>query len=136
MVFLFSWMIGAYLCFADAPVRAAEVGIGPVPVIIGESEEGRGTVEIDMSGVPATDEETLSDSRPSQDVPRRERPRIQAPSILSISVEGNSEVVTEHILSVVTSKVGAPFDQNRLAKDADAIFEQGFYSNVDYRITD
>jgi outer membrane protein insertion porin family len=111
---------------------AAEV----VPMILGSPEERRGTVEVDMSGVETQEEPPLEDSRPSQGRPRADRPRIQAPAILSISVEGSNEVVPEHILSVVTSKTGAPMDQNRLAKDADAIYEQGFYSNVDYRITD
>ena len=134
--FLFFSLIGLYLCIAGVPARAADLNVGPVPVVVGESDESRGTVEVDMSGLSESDVETPSETRPSQDAPRRERRRIQAPDILSVLVEGNSEVVTEHILSVIASKAGTPLDQNRLAKDADAIFEQGFYSNVDYRITD
>jgi outer membrane protein insertion porin family len=118
------------------PAAAADIEVGSVPVRIGQPDEARGTIEVDMSGVAASDDETLREARPSQERTRRERPRIQSPSVLSVSVEGNSEVVPEHILSVVTSKVGSPMDQNRLARDADAIFEQGFYSNVDYRIVD
>ena len=132
-IFLFFGFIGAYLCLAYMPAYAA-VDIWGTPITIGEGDNT--TLEVDISGLQIDDEEPAPDTRPSQDTPRRERPRIQAPSILSITVEGNSEVVTRHILSVVTSKVDAPLDQNRLAKDADAIYEQGFYSNVDYRIID
>ena len=57
-------------------------------------------------------------------------------NILSISIEGNSAVVSEHILSVVTSKVGNPVDENRLAKDAEAIYALGFFSEADYRLED
>ena len=57
-------------------------------------------------------------------------------NILSISAEGNSEVVSEHILSVVTSKAGNPVDENRLAKDAEAIYALGFFSEADYRLED
>jgi outer membrane protein insertion porin family len=125
-----------YALLSGTPARAAGIGVGIGPVVIGEPEGGRGTVEVDMSGAATSDDEALTEPRPSQGRPPRERPRIQAPAILSISAEGNSQVVSEHVLSVITSKVGAPLDQNRLSKDADAIFEQGFYSNVDYRITD
>jgi outer membrane protein insertion porin family len=104
-------------------------------IVIGNPEESRGTVEVDMSGARAPESDPLPDDRPAER-PRREQPRIIAPNILSISVEGNSEVVSEHILSVVSSKTGTPLDQNRLGKDTDAIYEQGFYSNVDYRIVD
>ncbi len=58
------------------------------------------------------------------------------PPITSIQVVGNQEVVTDHILSVVTSKVGEPLNEDQLKTDAEAIFEQGFFSGVDYRIAD
>jgi outer membrane protein insertion porin family len=130
------FFIVPYIFLSPASLIAAEIGVGPASLVIGQPDESRGTVEVDMSGTATSDDETLMEPRPSQDRPRRERPRIQAPNILSVSVEGNSEVVADHIVSVVSSKVGAPLDQNRLAKDADAIYEQGFFSNVDYRITD
>ncbi|MDR3280405.1 MAG: BamA/TamA family outer membrane protein [Synergistaceae bacterium] len=120
------------------PVLAADgMKVSQTPIVLGNPDESRGTVEVDMSGaVTSQDEGPLEEGRPSQDRPRRERSRIQSPAILSLTVEGNSEVVSQHILSVVSSKAGTPMDENRLAKDADAIYEQGFYSNVDYRITD
>jgi outer membrane protein insertion porin family len=100
-------------------------------------DESRGTVNIDMSGTAVSDDEALGGGaqRPAE-TSRRERPRIESPNILAVTVEGCNEVVPEHILSVVTSKPGTPLDQNRLAKDADAVFELGFFSNVDYRIVD
>ncbi|MDR1966508.1 MAG: hypothetical protein LBQ36_07340, partial [Synergistaceae bacterium] len=129
-----SLVVAAFMLTAAVPASGAE--IAETPVVFGNPDESRGTVEIDMSGAaPGQEEEPLREERPSQGRPQGER-RIQSPPILSISVEGNSEVVSDHILSVVSSKVGAPMDQNRLARDADAIFEQGFYANVDYRIVD
>ncbi|MBP8632697.1 MAG: BamA/TamA family outer membrane protein [Synergistaceae bacterium] len=56
--------------------------------------------------------------------------------MLDISVRGNSEVVTEHIMSVITSKVGEPVDEEKLRKDAEAIFELGFFVATDYRVAD
>lgn len=56
--------------------------------------------------------------------------------ILAIEVEGASNVVPEHILSPVSSKVGEMMNEARLGKDADAIFELGFFANVDYKIVD
>ena len=56
--------------------------------------------------------------------------------ILSVDVEGVSNVVPEHVLSAVTSKVGDSMNEARLGKDADAIFELGFFANVDYKIVD
>lgn len=125
-------------CFAGE-VFAAETEAGGVPVVLGNPEtEWKPAPEIDTSNVQNDVPDPLTEGRPQVPPTRApdDRPRIQAPPVLSISVEGNREVVAEHILSVVTSQVGAPMDQNRLAKDADAIFELGFFSNVDYRIED
>jgi outer membrane protein insertion porin family len=101
-----------------------------------DMDESRGTVNVDMSGAAVSGDEPLEGAPRPSESRRRERPRIESPNILAVTVEGGKEVVAEHILSVVTSKVGTPLDQNRLAKDADAIFELGFFSNVDYRIVD
>ncbi|MBR4401802.1 MAG: BamA/TamA family outer membrane protein [Synergistes sp.] len=54
----------------------------------------------------------------------------------SIELKGNEEVASEHILSIVTSKVGEHVDEEKLRKDADAIFELGFFNSADYRVTD
>ena len=63
-------------------------------------------------------------------------PALSGPAILNISVQGNVEVVTEHIMSIITSKVGDPVDEEKLRKDAEAIFELGFFVATDYRVTD
>jgi outer membrane protein insertion porin family len=63
-------------------------------------------------------------------------PALTGPAILDISVQGNVEVVTEHIMSIITSKVGEPVDEEKLRKDAEAIFELGFFVATDYRVTD
>jgi outer membrane protein insertion porin family len=121
------------LCAPYAAAGAA-LSVGGMP--LDGMDEGRGTVNIDMSGTAVSDDEPLDSAPRPAENRRRERPRRESPNILAVTVEGGKEVVAEHILSVVTSKAGTPLDQNRLAKDADAIFELGFFSNVDYRIVD
>ena len=61
---------------------------------------------------------------------------LAGPVIQNISVQGNAEVVTEHIMSIITSKVGEPVDEEKLRKDAEAIFELGFFVATDYKVTD
>lgn len=63
-------------------------------------------------------------------------PELAGPVIHNISVQGNAEVVTEHIVSIITSKVGQPVDEEKLRKDAEAIFELGFFVATDYKVTD
>ena len=63
-------------------------------------------------------------------------PEIAGPVIQNISVQGNVEVVTDHIMSIITSKVGQPVDEEKLRKDAEAIFELGFFVATDYKVTD
>lgn len=122
---------------AAGPVGVADAAESGMPVIIGSPEpERKPAPEMDLSEIDTPTEAPLSEGRP-QSEPRREgRSKTLSPPILSVSVEGNREVVSEHILSVVTTKIGAPLDQNRLAKDADAIYELGFFANVDYRLMD
>jgi len=111
------------------------------PIVIGNPEpEAKPLPELDLSKVSSGDQESdpLTEPRPAQESgPGDRRPgTVSAHPILSVDVQGNSEVVSEHILSVVTSKAGMPIDENRLAKDADAIFDLGFFSDVDYAIDD
>lgn len=67
---------------------------------------------------------------------RPQMPELTGPAILSIDVTGNKEVVTQHIMSVITSKVGEHVDEEKLRKDAEAIFELGFFVATDYKVTD
>ncbi len=107
-----------------------------VPLVLGSpGTEAGPPPEMDFSNIETTEVEPLTEGRP-ESAPQRPRMRVQASPILSITVEGNSEVVSDHILSVVSSQVGAPMDQNRLTRDSDEIFELGFFSDVDYRIVD
>ena len=73
---------------------------------------------------------------PPMETPGSADADLSGPKILNISVEGNSEVVADHILSVVTSKVGEPVDEEKLRKDAEAIFELGFFMTADYKVAD
>ena len=59
----------------------------------------------------------------------------QSPLVVGVGVRGNSEVVDEHILSVVGTKVGEPLDQDQIQEDIDAIYGLGFFSLVDVSVT-
>ena len=61
---------------------------------------------------------------------------LTGPVIMNVGLEGNHEVATEHIMSVVTTKAGEHVDEEKLRKDAEAIFELGFFNATDYRVTD
>lgn len=61
---------------------------------------------------------------------------LTGPVITNIEVTGNQEVVSQHILSVVSSKTGEPVDEEKLRQDAEAIYELGFFVAADYRVTD
>lgn len=62
--------------------------------------------------------------------------KLAGPVIMNVGLEGNSEVAAEHIMSVVTTKAGEHVDEEKLRKDAEAIFELGFFSATDYRVSD
>lgn len=51
--------------------------------------------------------------------------------VSSLSVEGNSHVVADHILSVVGTRVGDPLQREQLQRDVEAIYGLGFFSFVD-----
>lgn len=59
----------------------------------------------------------------------------QNPLVSGVGVTGNTEVVDEHILSVVETKVGEPLDQDQVQEDVDAIYGLGFFSLVDVSVT-
>jgi len=51
-----------------------------------------------------------------------------------LKVEGNQQVDTNYILSVVGTKVGQPVDKEQLDKDIEAIYNLGFFAYVDVMI--
>ncbi|MDO4218768.1 MAG: POTRA domain-containing protein [Synergistaceae bacterium] len=59
-----------------------------------------------------------------------------ATTIVEFDVSGNDQVTKEHILSVCTSKIGEEIDEEKLRKDAEAIFELGFFGMTDYEVVD
>lgn len=61
---------------------------------------------------------------------------LAGPVIVSIDIDGNSEIQTEYIRSVIVSDVGEHVDEEKLRKDAEAIFELGFFSATDYKVVD
>ena len=56
-------------------------------------------------------------------------------SVARVSVSGNSQVTSNYILSVVSTKVGQTLDRDVLQKDIEAIYNQGFFSFVDADLT-
>lgn len=82
-------------------------------------------------------ETTTASDNGTEELPEEQQiPELTGPVILEINVQGNVEVVTEHIMSIITSKVGEQVDEENLRKDAEAIFELGFFVATDYKVTD
>ncbi|HEX3465646.1 MAG TPA: POTRA domain-containing protein [Candidatus Elarobacter sp.] len=52
-----------------------------------------------------------------------------APTVVSVSVTGNAHIPTDRILSVVTTKVGDPFDPAKVQADLRAIADLGFFAD-------
>ena len=52
-----------------------------------------------------------------------------APTVVSVSVTGNAHVPTDRILSVVSTKVGDPFDPAKVQNDLRAIADLGFFAD-------
>lgn len=85
---------------------------------------------------PDVQETAAQESEMQKQQEEQKFPELTGPVIRDISVQGNVEVVKDHILSIITSKVGEPVDEEKLRKDAEAIFELGFFVATDYRVTD
>ena len=91
------------------------------------------TVSLDSVAAVSSDSAPVSaDSQKTID----KLPELTGPKIISFDVVGNKAVVSEHIMSVIASKVGEPVDEEKLRKDAEAIFELGFFVATDYKVTD
>jgi len=56
-------------------------------------------------------------------------------SVARVNVSGNSQVTSDYILGVVSTKVGQTLDRDVLQKDIEAIYNQGFFSFVDADLT-
>lgn len=75
---------------------------------------------------PTPKVETTPGSEPDQASPR----------IVNIEVEGNTNVPTDEVLQVVSTRIGDPLLEPRLKRDAQAIFDLGYFTDVrlDYRV--
>ncbi len=56
------------------------------------------------------------------------------PVVTGLSVEGNPQVVSQHILATVSTRIGEPLDREQLRKDVEAIYGLGFFAVVDVRL--
>jgi len=56
------------------------------------------------------------------------------PNVVAVEVEGNRQVDTNYILSIVGTKVGQPAEREQIDKDVEAIYNLGFFSYVDVRV--
>lgn len=54
-----------------------------------------------------------------------------AATVAALRVEGNNEIVTEHILRAVKTRVGDELNQQTVMDDIQAIYDLGFFSYVD-----
>ena len=135
--YIFACLAVSALIFLAVPSNASTITLG-APVKESDAAQDAKKIQDALSAV-SRDESTEALPRTSTSHELRsadKKAEIFGQQILSIAVEGNVEVVSEHILSVVTSKVGNPVDENRLAKDVESIFSLGFFSDADYRLED
>lgn len=56
------------------------------------------------------------------------------PLVAVVDVEGNEQVVSQHILGAITTRVGEPLDREQLQGDIEAIYALGFFSFVDINL--
>ncbi len=56
------------------------------------------------------------------------------PIVTGLSVEGNQQVVSQHILATVSTRIGEPLDREQLRKDVEAIYGLGFFAVVDVQL--
>ncbi|MDI9370991.1 MAG: POTRA domain-containing protein [Synergistota bacterium] len=56
------------------------------------------------------------------------------PLVAIVDVEGNEQVVSQHILGVITTKAGEPINREQLQSDIEAIYALGFFSFVDINL--
>ncbi len=113
-VVMISLMLGL-LVFCAMPSYAADT----------VSSDSVAAVSSDSAPVSADSQKTID-----------KLPELTGSKIISFDVVGNKAVVSEHIMSVISSKVGEPVDEEKLRKDAEAIFELGFFVATDYKVTD
>ncbi|MDO4987750.1 MAG: POTRA domain-containing protein [Synergistes sp.] len=64
------------------------------------------------------------------------RENLTGPVITKVDISGNVEVDTASIASVITTKSGDHLDEEKLRKDAEAVFELGFFTATDYKVED
>lgn len=134
--YLLVCFIVSAVCFAALPSHAS-ITLG-APEKTPDAAQNEKKIQEALTNVSKdVDRELVRGTSPTHEAASADKKQeARGQSILSISTEGNSEVVSEHILSVVTSKAGNPVDENRLAKDAEAIYSLGFFAEADYRLED
>ncbi|MGI6443205.1 MAG: BamA/OMP85 family outer membrane protein [Synergistaceae bacterium] len=101
--------------------------------ILGENiRTAQNLVQTDTANIVPHENESVK----ATDTDQQEIPNLPGPKVISIEIEGNKEVVTQHILSAITTKIDEPVDEEKLRKDAESIFELGFFAAADYKVKD
>ncbi len=84
-------------------------------------------------GPEAPPESPKKDDPPVENRPGAEESQQR---IVNIEIEGNKNVPTDEVLQVVSTRIGDPVLEPRLKRDAQAIFDLGYFTDVrlDYRM--
>ncbi len=120
-----------------AAVMFAAQGAYAAEEALDAAASGEAEVSAERLAVGAPRPEGMRPPRPGERPP--EPPSLEAlagPVITEVGLEGNSEVASEHIMSVISTKAGDNVDEEKLRKDAEAIFELGFFNATDYKVAD
>ena len=100
-----------------------------------KKEEPQGEQPTKEEQPPAETPARPEQPQPGTEVPS-EGPEQAQPRIVNIEIEGNVHVPTDEVLQVVSTRIGDPLLEPRLKRDAQAIFDLGYFTDVrlDYRV--
>ena len=130
------WVLAASLAFASASfaaeINAVDPAMGSVPEGPAETVPSQGPQKIPSPAPEAGPSLAPETAPPAPPVSAD----LTGPLVVSMDIQGNKEVALNHIESVITTKLGEHVDEEKLRKDAEAIFELGFFSATDYKVTD
>ena len=119
-----------------APAQPAPASEQPQPETPAPAQPAPATPQPEQSPTPPPAEQPTTPPGGATPPPTSSEPDQNTPRIVNIEVEGNTNVPTDEVLQVVSTRIGDPLLEPRLKRDAQAIFDLGYFTDVrlDYRM--
>jgi outer membrane protein insertion porin family len=119
-----------------APAQPAPASEQPQPETPAPAQPAPATPQPEQSPTPPPAEQPTTPPGGATPPPTTSEPDQNTPRIVNIEVEGNTNVPTDEVLQVVSTRIGDPLLEPRLKRDAQAIFDLGYFTDVrlDYRM--